>query len=164
MKTKTIVITDPKDYRNGDRFRGTSRNYRKSGATVHVDNVLIGGSEDRNGDYRYRDLYVKGNSHLPYVHYQSREQSGWVGFWEDVTVTREVEVEPTTTEILDELPVGSLVRFNGESTVWFKRSDGWVSKNGLGPTRLGYAEEYTVHVLYRGEQVQPALVYSGAEK
>lgn len=94
--TRTITITDPKDYRNGDRFRGTSRNYKNSGAVVTVDNTLVGGTETRYGEYRYRDLYVKGNSHMPYVHIQSREEmSGNDGFWEDVTVTREVpDVEP----------------------------------------------------------------------
>lgn len=93
-KTQIITITDPKDYRNGDRFRGTSRNYKGSGAVVTVDNTLVGGSETAGGAYRHTDLYVRGNAHLPFVYIQSREQLHYAdgeGFWEDVTVTREVE-------------------------------------------------------------------------
>lgn len=92
-KTQIITITDPKDYRNGDRFRGTSRNYKNSGAVVTVDNTLVGGSETAGGAYRHKDLYVRGNAHLPFVYIQSREQlhADGEGWWEDVTVTREVE-------------------------------------------------------------------------
>ena len=96
MTTKTITITDPKDYQPGDRFRGTSNNYKGSGVSITVDGVLIGSRFVREPSYT--DLYVKGAGNLPYVHLQKADNLIKEGYWTDVTVTREVEVPELPTE------------------------------------------------------------------
>lgn len=96
MTTKTITITDPKDYKEGDRFQGTSNNYKNTGLTITVDGVLTPSRHAPTPGYE--DLYVRGAGNLPYVHIQKSDNLIKEGYWTDVTVTREVEEPEIPTE------------------------------------------------------------------
>ena len=155
MKTKTIEITNPKDYREGDLFTGTVRNYKAPDGATSVTTITgplrhtdIWGSQGR--------LYVQSN--LPYVDLDQ---------WENVTVTREVEVEPTTQEALNDLPVGAVVLFtpvDGEEEdpePWMKVRDedteevGWINASDQSLWKpASWINAYTLRVVYRPEVKQ----------
>ena len=153
MKTKTIEITNPKDYREGDMFTGTVRNYKAPDGATSVTTITGPLRKSESWGLGGR-LYVQSN--LPWVD---------LDVWEDVKVTREVEVEPTTQEALEALPVGTVVLFTSpgfdeeDALPWMKVRDegteevGWVDATDLNIWQpLPWINTYTLRVIYQPKE------------
>jgi hypothetical protein len=153
VKTKTITITDPEQFQEGDLFNAELVDPANPQARVLVEGVKLETSAAHDGR-----LYLRGHMRYPYANTTGPRGSG-LSYWKDASVTREVPVRPNGQEVADGLPKGSVIRcgrlradgsVNWEEATWYKSGNQWVSKNGSGPSGSELFSGFEIRVVLNG--------------